>query len=988
MAFNYGFLLVEVVVIIVVLSLIISLINKLLPNDQRILTNTKSLVLSLLIVFGIIFSIGSVIESVEYYYTIVGYLNNYYLFFAIGISIYFPLYKAFLRKFEKSRSPEDINLLFKIYKKKSRIIVGLVWGIAAIFLSFDLLGLQLVWEANTPDYDILYIGFFTAFFTVFLIIILTYLINKTKPIEKQIPNLELRNSLIASGIISFGIWFIQFIIFEMYISRLFGLTIIKQDLRVIIVVILGIFIVSYFNMLRTKFLPEAVIKSKKKVLEAIMKENDKTLQIQQFKEEESTVGAQEFDLSFNEHENVVYLAESVSNKIYLFILKKLRNLRLLDNNDHLIRKNGKIFKNILVGVLWIIVLVIVFINLLQLLSNLNPIFDIFVLSVQFAFFMVLVDISINIIFNRLIPSENQISKKFLRDSIFFGGIILVWIWVVPLFFIYYYFFTGIYQTIITDFFSTIVFLIIIFLIGIYITRWLSSKRGFDTSFRKAVVINLLWLIINLPLNLLFVYLFTDNLLNDILILVIDVVIGSVIIMKLYRKAFKPSLNFAFIVQIITFFLSIIIVEILLNIFLRILPNYHFNVQDIRGHLIIDIFIFLISFAVSLRVKYRPEHFKEEMRKDQKILTTLAETQVQHRRIEGRKVILDVKDLTTYFYSEEGVVRAVEGVSFKIYDGDTLGLVGETGCGKSVTALSILQVVRPPGKIESGKVIFEGENLLQKSEKEILAYRGNKITMIFQDPLNSLNPVFKVGRQISEVFLLHMENDLLVEAVKHPGKSIYSIARELSEQLLRELNIPSPERVYDLYPHELSGGMRQRIQVAMGLACSPKLLIADEPTTALDVTIQNQILQLMKNLRQKYNTSILFITHDLGIISKMCDRVAVMYSGFIVEYGDVYRIFERPSHPYTKGLINSIPVIGKKKEELEVIPGLVPNLIYPPSGCRFHPRCQYCFEPCNSKVPKSIELEPEYFVACHLYDPQYKSEATLKLKELEKKNFSN
>lgn len=459
-------------------------------------------------------------------------------------------------------------------------------------------------------------------------------------------------------------------------------------------------------------------------------------------------------------------------------------------------------------------------------------------------------------------------------------------------------------------------------------------------------------------------------------------------MKLYSKEFKQSLNFAFNVEIITFFLGIIIIEILLNLFLNVLPSYNFNVHDIRVHLIIDILIFLIFFAISLKVKFYPEHFKKEMRKGQEILPTVAETQIQDRMFEGREVILDVKDLTTYFYTEEGVVRAVEGVSFKIYEGETLGLVGETGCGKSVTALSVLQVVRPPGKIESGKVIFEGENLLQKSEKEILKYRGNKITMIFQDPLNSLNPVFKVGRQISEVFLLHMENDLLVEAVKHPGKSIYSIARELSEQLLRELNIPSPERVYDLYPHELSGGMRQRIQVAMGLACSPKLLIADEPTTALDVTIQNQILQLMKNLRQKYNTSILFITHDLGIISKMCDRVAVMYSGFIVEYGDVYRIFERPSHPYTKGLIASIPVIGKKKEELEVIPGLVPNLIYPPSGCRFHPRCQYCFEPCNSQVPKSIELEPEYFVACHLYDPQYKSEATLKLKELEKKDFSN
>ncbi len=971
MAFNYGLLLVEVVAILIVLFLVISLINKLLPKDQRILTNAGSLALSLLIVFGIIFGIGFVIESLEYYYTIIGYLNNNYLFFAIAICIYFPLYKAFLKKFDKSRPFEDIDLR-KIFKKIYIIMVGLVWGIALIFLSFDILGIQLVWEPNKPDYDMLYIGVFTAFFTVFFITILTYLINKAKPVEKQTPKVEFKNSLIASGIISFGIWFVQFIVIEMYISRLFGITIIKQDLRVIMVVVLGIFIVSYFNLLRIKFLPEAVIKSKKKFLEAIIKEKEKPIQKQQFREKEAIVDAQDFDVSFNEHENDVYLVESVSCKFYLYLLKKLRNLHLLDDSIHLKEKNRRMIKIIIVGLLWIITFVIVLINLIQLLSTLNPIFDMFVLSVKWAFFMVLIDISINIILNKLIPTENRITKKFLRDSIFIGGIILLWIWVVPLFFIYYYFFMGIYQIIISDLFSTIISLIIIFIIGIYITRWLSSKKGFDASLRKAVIMNLLWFIINLPLKLFFVYVFGDNLLNNVLILVIDITIGSVIVMKLYSKEFKQSLIFAFNIEVITFFLSIIIIDILLNLFLIILPNYNFNVQDIRVHLIVDITIFLIFYAISLKVKFYPEHFKKEMRQGQVILPAVTETQIQDKRIEGKKIILDVNDLTTYFYSEEGVVRAVEGVSFKIYEGETLGLVGETGCGKSVTALSILQVVRPPGKIESGKVIFDGEDLLQKSEKEILNYRGNKITMIFQDPLNSLNPVFKVGRQISEVFLLHMEDELLLEATKHPGKSIYSIARELSEQLLRELNIPSPERIYDLYPHELSGGMRQRIQVAMALACSPRLLIADEPTTALDVTIQNQILHLMKILGQKYNTSILFITHDLGIISKMCDRVAVMYSGFIVEYGDVYRIFERPSHPYTKGLIASIPVVGKKKEELEVIPGLVPNLIYPPSGCRFHPRCQYRFEPCNSKVPKSIEVEPEYFVACHLYDPQYKN----------------
>ena len=329
-----------------------------------------------------------------------------------------------------------------------------------------------------------------------------------------------------------------------------------------------------------------------------------------------------------------------------------------------------------------------------------------------------------------------------------------------------------------------------------------------------------------------------------------------------------------------------------------------------------------------------------------------------------------------------MVRAVEGVSFKIFKGETLGLVGETGCGKSVTALSILQLVRPPGKIENGKVIFNGEDLLKKTKSEMLKYRGKDITMIFQDPLNSINPVFKIGEQISEVFLLHLEDELLVEALKSENKSVYSLAREWSEQLLKDLNIPAPEAIFDRYPHELSGGMRQRVQIAMALACGPDLLIADEPTTALDVTIQNQILKLMEELKVKYDTSILYITHDLGIISKMCDRVAVMYSGYIVEYGDIKRLFSIPYHPYTKGLIASIPIVGKKRETLQIIPGTVPNLIYPPSGCRFHPRCEYCFEPCESKRPNSIEVEQNYYVACHLYDPQYKELAEISIKKVE------
>jgi peptide/nickel transport system ATP-binding protein len=264
---------------------------------------------------------------------------------------------------------------------------------------------------------------------------------------------------------------------------------------------------------------------------------------------------------------------------------------------------------------------------------------------------------------------------------------------------------------------------------------------------------------------------------------------------------------------------------------------------------------------------------------------------------------------------------------------------------------------------------------------MLKFRGKEITMIFQDPLNSINPVFKVGDQIAEVYLLHMENELLIEASKSPGKGIYRIARDWSQEILRELNIPAPEKVIDRYPHELSGGMRQRIQIAMGLACSPKLLIADEPTTALDVTVQNQILKLMKALKDKFNTSILFITHDLGIISKMCDRVAVMYSGFIVEYGNIQKLFSTPYHPYTKGLISSIPVVGKKKRRLNTIEGKVPNLIYPPSGCRFHPRCKFCFKPCEKKIPKRIEVESNYFVECHLYDPEFKDLADISIKNV-------
>ncbi len=546
-------------------------------------------------------------------------------------------------------------------------------------------------------------------------------------------------------------------------------------------------------------------------------------------------------------------------------------------------------------------------------------------------------------------------------------------------------------------------------------------------------------------------------------------------------------------------------------------------------------------------------------------------------------LLEIINLKTNFYTEEGVVKAVDGVSFDIYEDEVLGLVGETGCGKSVTALSILRLVRAPGKIIDGVIRFKNINLLDLTEDQMREYRGNSITMIFQDPLNSLNPVLSVGKQISEVFLLHQKEELKeildtrlserkkklqeiedlkielepfltttlptitfssicgfilamiaglfggwidfeilrimdvllaflglslvlvfaaiwyqnkilinkgeksylndiaiekseetirgVEISDHNGISkrfteklsvnttflsltlptiIFStivgivfgvitgffggwvdfeilrilnilivfpgmilglvfiliwkqkprltkeeivnlklklgelktkisrkpkltdILWEKSEEIIREVGIPDAKGILKRYPHELSGGMRQRIMISMALSCNPKLLIADEPTTALDVTIQAQILDLMKNLKKKFQTSILMITHDLGIIAELCDRIAVMYSGSIVEYATTIELFKNPRHPYTKGLMGAIPSIEKKNQKLQTIRGMVPNLIYPPDGCRFHPRCDYRLEICDKVRPKWIEIDNKYFIACHLFDPDYKS----------------
>ncbi len=320
-------------------------------------------------------------------------------------------------------------------------------------------------------------------------------------------------------------------------------------------------------------------------------------------------------------------------------------------------------------------------------------------------------------------------------------------------------------------------------------------------------------------------------------------------------------------------------------------------------------------------------------------------------------ILSVQDLKTYFFTEDGVVKAVDGVDFFVKPGEVLGLVGESGCGKSVTSLSIMRLVSTPGKICGGKITFDGQSLLDLPEKEMAKIRGDRVSMIFQQPQSSLNPVFRVGDQVAEVLQIH-------KGMKHKE------AWKKAVDLLSQVGIPDPEKRATAYPHELSGGQAQRVMIAMALALSPKLLIADEPTTALDVTIQAQILDLIRDLRKETNTAVILITHDLGVISEMADMVAVMYAGQIVEYTNVDTIFSESLHPYTKGLIGSIPVLGKIVDRLEVIPGLVPNLINLPKGCRFAPRCQMReklgLNICTEKEPDLFEIKPGHTVRCWLY----------------------
>ncbi len=334
-------------------------------------------------------------------------------------------------------------------------------------------------------------------------------------------------------------------------------------------------------------------------------------------------------------------------------------------------------------------------------------------------------------------------------------------------------------------------------------------------------------------------------------------------------------------------------------------------------------------------------------------------------------LLKVRNLKTYFFTADGVVKAVDGVDFEVNEGEILGLVGESGCGKSVTSFSILQLIDDPGRIVDGEIYFKGKNLLKLSEAEMVGMRGNLISMIFQQPQSSLNPVFTVGAQIAEVFEIHKDikkKEAWDEAVK----------------LLKLVGIPDAEKKAKSYPHEMSGGQAQRVMIAMALALKPKLLIADEPTTALDVTIQAQILDLIMGLRDKIGTSVILITHDLGLIAESADRVAIMYAGQIIEQADIETVFETPMHPYTKGLIASVPILGQVQEELEVIPGSVPNLVDMPPGCRFAPRCrareEYDLEICNHSEAQLAQYADGHTVRCWLYQDGENHVAPLKVEK--------
>ncbi|RNB82145.1 ABC transporter ATP-binding protein [Brevibacillus nitrificans] len=313
-------------------------------------------------------------------------------------------------------------------------------------------------------------------------------------------------------------------------------------------------------------------------------------------------------------------------------------------------------------------------------------------------------------------------------------------------------------------------------------------------------------------------------------------------------------------------------------------------------------------------------------------------------------LLEVTNLQTHFKTEDGVVPSVNGVSFSVSRGETLAIVGESGCGKSVTSLSIMRLVASPGEVVGGEILFEGQDLLKLGKKEMRKLRGNKISMIFQEPMSSLNPVFTIENQLGEVFRIHERLDK-------------KQARQKSIAMLERVGIPNPERVVGYFPHQLSGGMRQRVMIAMALACNPALLIADEPTTALDVTIQAQILELMKSLNKVYQTGVILITHDLGVVAEMADRVVVMYAGEVVEDASVFDLFANPQHPYTTGLMKSLPKMDEQLEELDSITGSVPNPLEMPKGCAFHPRCPKATVECTQIKPQLEEYRANHLVRC-------------------------
>lgn len=334
---------------------------------------------------------------------------------------------------------------------------------------------------------------------------------------------------------------------------------------------------------------------------------------------------------------------------------------------------------------------------------------------------------------------------------------------------------------------------------------------------------------------------------------------------------------------------------------------------------------------------------------------------------AQEAILEIKNLRVNFYTYEGVVKALDGINLTIYKGESFGLVGETGCGKSVTVRSVMRLIEDPGKIVDGEIFYQGNDVLKLKEKEMRKLRGGKMTMIFQDPMTFLNPVISVGEQVSEMFLIHQKIEKNI--LNNKGK-LKDYLKKKVEEIFDLVKLPDSAELFKRYPHELSGGMRQRVLIAMSIAADPDIIIADEATTALDVTIQAQILNLLNKLKKDLGRTLIFVTHNLGLIAEMCNRVAVLYGGQVAEIAETKEIFRDPIHPYTQGLLKSIPLLHKPKDILDSIDGVVPNLVNPPSGCRFHPRCPLIEDICSKEAPELVEVKTNHFVHCHVRAREY------------------